>query len=102
MSSHLSESLRFLLKQKKISARQLSKDTGIPQSTLMDLLEGKKEPSIKHLPVLSKYFGTTIDFLLTGQNQNIETLESLLTEDVFEGFLKVKIERIIQSKRGKA
>lgn len=92
----LHEMLRTLMARKGVSARAVCKATGIPQSTLQGFLDGKRESSIKHLPKLAAYFGCSIDFLLMGGSSEIERLEDLLTEDVFDGFLKVKIERVIR------
>jgi len=98
VKSCLSKNLRKLLKDKGLSAKSLSKSIGIPSSTISSYLAGKKATySPEHLAALSQYFGVTVDFLLFGNSPDVSSLNSLQTEGVFEGWLKVKIERAIPS-----
>ncbi len=90
--------LEKLLKDKGISARELSRRTGIPQSTLNNYLSGR-EPKVENVLILAKFFGTTIEFLLTGVDDRPPSLDDVFVEGLFEGWLKVKIERAIPNKR---
>lgn len=92
----LHQTLKLLMKEKGVSAREVCRATGIAQSTYSGLLDGTREPSVKHLPKLAEYFQTSTDYLLTGKQSQVESMERLLTEEIFEGFLKVKIERVIR------
>jgi transcriptional regulator with XRE-family HTH domain len=95
----LHSTLKALMKKKGISARALCKELGIAQSTFQGLLDGKREPSVKHIPLLATYFGVSIDYLLTGSESGAAKVDSFLTEDIFEGLLQVKIARVISSKK---
>lgn len=95
----LHENIKFLMKKKRVSARAVARECNIPQSTMAGLLSGKREPSVKFIVVLANYFETSTDFLLTGKESSGSTLNSLLTEEVFEGLLKVKIERVVNIKK---
>lgn len=98
-NTSLSKNLKQLMVDQKITPVVLSKATGIPKSTLSTYLSGKKASySPDHLIAISNYFSVTIDFLLSGVESDFALLNTLKTEGLFEGWLKVKIERAIPSK----
>jgi len=43
---------------------QVSKDTGIAQSTLSEWKSGKSKPKADKLKILADYFGVTVDYFL--------------------------------------
>jgi len=90
--------LQKLLKDRSISARELARQTGIPQSTLNNYLSGR-EPKVDNVLVLAKFFGTSMEYLLYGVDDRPPTLDDVLTEGIFDGWLRVKIERAIPNKR---
>ncbi|MDL2276593.1 helix-turn-helix domain-containing protein [Breznakia sp. OttesenSCG-928-G09] len=53
-----------LLKKKNVTVYQLSKDTGISQSTLSDWKRGVSTPKIDKLQILANYFGVPIEYFL--------------------------------------
>lgn len=52
------------MKQKKISAYQLSKETGIGQATISSWKTGRCKPKTDKLEILAKYFEVDIKDLL--------------------------------------
>ena len=94
--------LKDLMLQKSITARTLSKECAIPLSTIQSYISGKKAAySAEHLIKLSEYFDVSLDFLMTSVENPKAQLNSIVTEDLFEGWLKVKIERAIPTKSSK-
>lgn len=53
----------LLIKNNK-TAYQVSKDTGIAQSTLSDWKRGRSIPKTDKLKKLAKYFGVSMEYLL--------------------------------------
>lgn len=95
----LDKVLKALIKDRGIKASNLSKATGIPGATLSSLLNGGQTQRPEHLLVLSQYFGVSIEFLLFGEDNQKPSLDEVFTEGIFEGWLKVKIERAIPNKK---
>ncbi len=97
MSVQINKVLKQLMGVKGINAKELAKLSAIPQSTLSSYLSGVKasyEPN--HLYNLSTVFDVSIEFLLFGKERDAGAiLNGLTTEQIFTGFLKVKIERVI-------
>lgn len=57
-----SDVLKLLLKQKDVTAYQLSKDTGLPQSRISEILNGKRRITSETAEVLAKFFEKPISF----------------------------------------
>lgn len=57
-----------LMKAKGCTAYQVSKATGIAQSTLSDWKSGKSSPKSDKIKLIADYFGVTPEYLMTGKN----------------------------------
>ena len=57
-----------LMKAKGCTAYQVSKATGIAQSTLSDWKSGKSSPKLDKIKLIADYFGVTPEYLMTGKN----------------------------------
>lgn len=53
-----------LLKSEMKTSYQVSKDTGIAQSTFSDWKNGISNPKVDKLMILAKYFGVSIEYFL--------------------------------------
>ncbi|MBL7672130.1 MAG: helix-turn-helix transcriptional regulator [Bdellovibrionaceae bacterium] len=82
-----------------IKASDLSKSTGVPAATLSSLLNGGQTQKPEHLWALSQHFKVSIEFLLFGEEDRRPTLDDVLTEGIFSGWLKVTIEKAIPDKK---
>ena len=47
----------------------VSKDTGIPQSTLSDWKRGRSTPKVDKLKILADYFGVSVEYFLDDNKQ---------------------------------
>ena len=70
--------LTNIMKEKKISAYKMSKDTGISDSLIGYWRKGERIPNAENLILISNYLEVTIDYLLTGK---CNKLNNLLSED---------------------
>ena len=53
-----------LLKQNNLTAKQVSKDTGISASNFTEWKKGRNEPGIQTIKILADYFNVSADYLL--------------------------------------
>lgn len=91
----LDKTLEKLLKENNISARELARQTGIPQSTLNNFLSGRGPHKPEQILAIAKHFSVSMELILFGEDDRPPTLNDVLTEGLFEGWLKVKIERAV-------
>lgn len=78
-----------LLKAKGCSAYQVSKATGIAQSTLSDWKSGKSVPKADKMQKIADFFNVSVDYLMTGEEKegdryylNDETAQ--VAQEIFE------------------
>lgn len=57
-----------LLQKAGVTPYQVSKATGISQSTLSDWKTGRAKPKADKLLQLAEYFGVTVDYFLKEEN----------------------------------
>ena len=53
-----------LMRQRNITAKQLSEATGISAGNISDWKSGRSKPSMEKLAILANYFNVSTDFLL--------------------------------------
>lgn len=60
----ISEKLHELMRLKNLSRYRLAKESGVPYTTLIKILDGTtKNPQIESLVALADYFGVSVDYL---------------------------------------
>lgn len=64
----LAQTLDYIMTTKNLSAYKISKETGISDRLIGYWRKGEKLPGAENLLTLANYFGTSVDYLLTGKN----------------------------------
>lgn len=101
MKNELSSTLKKLLSDNKLTARQLAKESGLSISTISDVLNGRS-PSLKNLQLLATFFNVSLDYLVHGSDSSkVKSIDELDFDDFFEGIVRIKISKLktIKSKR---
>ncbi len=57
------KNLKYQITQKGVTALELSCKTGLSRVTIISLVLGVREPSVKHLVIIATYFGIKLDEL---------------------------------------
>lgn len=98
MKNELPSTIKKLLTDNKMTARQLSKETGISISTISDVMNGR-QISLKNLQILATFFDVSLDYLVNGYDSSrVQSIDELDFEDMFEGIVKIKISKLKQDK----
>lgn len=58
-----------LLEKHKMTAYQVSKETGVSTSTLSEWKNGNYTPKIDKLQKIANFFGVTVDYFLEERNE---------------------------------
>lgn len=65
ISGNISKQIERLMKEHNVTRLKLSKDTGIPYTTLTQIINGRtKNPQVKALETIAEYFQVSLDYLL--------------------------------------
>ena len=83
--SQFSETLKRLMRDRRVSARVVSQATGIPESTLSEWSGGRAPKLGDDVMKLARFFGCSIDYFLTGKETEAEMIEGVMNglEDGF-------------------
>ncbi len=97
------EILSKLISEKGVTSYEVSKSTGISESTISRMLNKNSKPNIKNRQILAKYFNVSEQYLINGVKSNPTTVltkdgvafsiteVSLFVVNNFDEFLKEKI-----------
>lgn len=105
LADHWGHRLTTVLKEQKLSLRKAAAIAGVSPSTADSWSAGRSPSDLKAVKRLCDHLGISFTWLLTGEDDvkaGIE-LEQIFENPsiVFDGYLKVKIERMIPRTKGK-
>lgn len=91
----ISEILPKLLHERKITAKKLSMETGVPTSTLSTWTLPKTKPrNIDDVAAVADFFGVSLNYLLFGENDKKKQIEGKPGEVILSGIYRLKLELI--------
>lgn len=93
MKNKLPLVLNRLMKEKKLSQRQLAKLSGVSLSTINGMLDGKKSYSTENLIAIADTLDISLDRLLRDEEKS-SGVESFPTTQVLDGFYRLRLEKI--------
>lgn len=70
-----------LLQKYGITSYKVSKQTGVTQTSLSNWKSGRNTPSMTTLSKLADFFGVTVDYLMTGEEESEKKETSLTPKD---------------------
>ena len=96
MSLRLPQTLAALLKQKRISVRELSEATGVPKSTISEWQAGRQPKNPEHVRKVASYLEVSMHQLLFGEPDPHEAIDvtRILKDDLFSGVFQISVKRI--------
>ena len=59
--------LKEIRKKKNLNQQKVALDLNVSREALSHYENGKREPSLNMLVIMSKYFNVSIDYLITGK-----------------------------------
>jgi transcriptional regulator with XRE-family HTH domain len=94
----LDQTLKTLLKQRNLTIRELSREVKVSESTIKTWLRGSNPRSLHDVRKCARFFGVSFEFLLFGdEDSGPQSLEEIALEDMFDGWIKIKVQKPIRS-----
>ncbi|MGE0633746.1 MAG: helix-turn-helix domain-containing protein [Pseudobdellovibrionaceae bacterium] len=87
------------LKAKGMTISQLSRASGVPNSTLAQWSSGVTPKNPSQALAVANVLGISLHFFLFGEEEQASDLEALETELVLEGLYKLSLQRVIIKKK---
>ena len=100
MEIKISKVLSRIMKERKLSIKELSSMSGVPSSTLHEWVNGRAPRDPIKAKKLSDALDISLNQLLFDEPDKNETIQiqSILKEDVFSGVFEINIKRIKDKK----
>ena len=92
-TGELPEVLRFLLRERGLSQSELARATGVPRPTIGHWLRGRAAADLVAVRRVAHYLGVSFEQLIFGVEEGL-SLQDLLLDRVFEGTVRLRVERI--------
>ena len=70
-----------LLQKYRVTPYRVAKETGISQTTFSNWKSGRSIPKTDSLQKIADYFGVTLDYLMTGKEEPVESESPLLERE---------------------
>lgn len=100
MGTKIGSTFKKLIEQNRMTLKEVSKQTGVPSSTLSEWLNNRSPKNPEQIKKVAKYLGVSMHFFLFAEEDSEEPLHKLLKEDVFNGTFEINIKRIKISTKG--
>lgn len=103
-----SETLTRLLKGRGLTAKAVCAATGIPSSTLSEWTSGRTPKLSEDLLKLSKFLGVSLEFLVSGEEPEVELLDGLLKSaqeqfvSIHNGVYRIRVEKFVGPSKSKS
>lgn len=95
---NLRKQLKLYLERNGMTASQLARKSGVPNTTIADWLSGRKPRNLDQVKKVADALGVSIDHLAYGEGtkepERVSDVESLIGDDWIGGIFEVKMRRV--------
>lgn len=102
VGEHWGVRLQKILKEKKLSLRELSRHTKVSPSVISGWLKGNSPTDLILIKNLSEHLGVGFSWLLTGSHEKgsaVPSMSELFDETpYFDGYARIRIDRLVVKK----
>ena len=95
MSTKLPTVLSKLLEERHMTLKELSNQTKIKASTLSGWKNGVSPRDLTEVRICAQFFGVSMEKFLFNEESQTAPLNDLALEKLFDGYFKIKIERVL-------
>lgn len=88
--------LKKLLKDRRMTLKEVSIATSVPSSTLSEWLNNRSPKNPEQALKVAQYLEVSLHYLLFGEEDHQEPLTKIMKEDFFSGTFEINIKRIKQ------
>ena len=105
MKKKFAEILRDLMRERRVTAKEISSKTGISQSTLSEWLGSRTPRFSEDVLKVAHFFGVSLEYLLNGATSEEGIVNEVIGNgtdfvSVHSGLYKIHIEKFVGKKKG--
>lgn len=94
MKIKIGEILSSLMEDQNWSIAKLSRETGVPQSTLREWCLNRSPKNPVQVQKVADVLGVSMHYLYFGEQDKQEPIQKILKEEVFQGTFEISIKRV--------
>lgn len=94
MSTSIGKIFTKIVKEKRLTLKEISKATGVPASTLAEWQTNRTPKNPAQVQKVARFLGVSLHYLLFGEEDSEEPVQKIFKEDVFSGVFEISIKRI--------
>jgi transcriptional regulator with XRE-family HTH domain len=86
--------LRKLLKERRMTFKEISRVTGVPATTIAEWANDRTPKNPEQIRQVAKFLGISVHYLLFGEEDSQDPIAKVFKEDIFSGTFEISIKRI--------
>lgn len=94
MSTEIGKVLSKIIKDRRLTLKEISKATGVPSTTLAEWQSNRTPKNPAQVKAVANFLGVSLHFLLFGEEDQQEPIQKILKEDFFQGTFEISIKRV--------
>lgn len=94
MDIKIGQTLSMLMKQKRMSLTEISKNTKVPVSTISEWLSNRTPKNPVQVSKVSKFLSVSLHFLLFGEEDSSEPIQRIIKNDIFQGTFEITLRKV--------
>jgi len=96
MELKIGTTLRALLKERRLTLKEVSKNCGVALSTLHEWENNRAPRNPVQAARVAKFLNVSLSKLLFGEDdeQSLSPIEKILKEDIFKGTFEITLKRV--------
>jgi transcriptional regulator with XRE-family HTH domain len=98
MSTQIGKVFSQIVKERRLTLKEISKGTGVPATTLAEWQAGRTPKNPAQVRAAAKFLDVSLHFLLFGEEDHQEPISKIIREDVFQGVFEITVKRVKHEK----
>ncbi len=94
MATQIGKVFSQIIKDRRLTLKEVSKGSGVPATTLAEWQGNRTPKNPNQVRSVAKFLGISLHYLLFGEEDGQEPIQKIIRKDVFEGVYEIKITKM--------
>lgn len=86
--------LKQLIKERRLTIKEISKGSGVPPTTIAEWANERTPKNPQQVRKVAQFLGVSIHYLLFGEEDSQEPIQKILKEDFFTGTFEITVKKV--------
>lgn len=94
MTTQTGKVLRNIIKERRLTIKEIAQGAGIPASTLGEWINNRTPKNPAQVRKVAEFLGISTHFLLFGEEDRQEPISKIIREDFFQGTFEITVRKV--------